>query len=325
MNTPPVITLGIPAYGRPAYLRDAITSCLAQDYPHLEILVADDASPQDPWPEIADLAGEKWSYVRHSKNRGGTANFNYLIEQARGKYFILHQDDDCLHPQFCQRAAEALESNPEAVFYSGLMLRGPKLAGVLGQDLKTFTGPWVPLDYLDAKSHVVESLDALLMLLFSNPFMHPAVAMRRDVLLQAGGYFNEFMFASDNITFSRMLLHGPAIYDTRVSGYFRLHQGNASTTLDLAKQYVCRRRQIELLFPLIKEKFVNWPQRLAQILQNLPRRERWKILTEAVEAGYPQELKQTIAQAIGGNAHKNLLRAKILRASWLQQWKSRRA
>jgi hypothetical protein len=41
-----------------------------------------------------------------------------------------------------------------------------------------------------------------------------------------------------------------------------------------------------------------------------------------VEAGYPKELKQTIAGAIGGNAHKNLLRARIFQASWTQQWKS---
>jgi glycosyltransferase involved in cell wall biosynthesis len=116
MNTLPLITVGIPAYGRPIFLRDAIKSCLAQEYPHLEILVADDASPQDPWPEIADLANEKWRYVRHEKNKGGPANFNYLIEQARGKFFILHQDDDCLHPQFCRLAAEALGTRPEAVF-----------------------------------------------------------------------------------------------------------------------------------------------------------------------------------------------------------------
>ncbi|MCE0499395.1 MAG: glycosyltransferase [Methylacidiphilales bacterium] len=322
MKELPLITLGLPAYGRPAFLREAIKSCLAQDYPNLEILVADDASPQDPWPGIADLASEKWNYVRHAKNKGGTANFNYLIEKACGEIFVLHQDDDCLHPEFCRRAAEAMEGRPEAVLYSGLMFRGPKRISILGQDLKTFNGPWVPLDYLEAGAHVVESLDALLMLLFSIPFMHPATAMRRDVLVQTGGYFNESMFIGDNITFSRMLLHGPAIYDTRLSGFFRLHQTNVSTSLDLSKQYAWRRRQLDLLLPLIKEKFSNWQPRLAELLQNLPRRERWRILTEALEAGYPKELNETVAQAVGGNARKNLLRARVLKASWSQQWKS---
>lgn len=322
MNTLPLLTIGIPAYGRPEFLRDAIKSCLAQDYPNLEILVADDASPQDPWSEIADLASEKWRYIRHSQNKGGTANFNYLIDQARGKYFILHQDDDSLHPEFCQRVVQALEYKPEAVFYSGLMVRGPKPSGIWGHDLKTFTGPWIPFDYLKAGTHVIESLDALLMLLFCLPFMHPALAMRRDILVQAGGYFDEFMFASDNITLSRMLLNGPAIYDTRLSGYFRLHQSNASMTLAVPKQYECRRRQIELILPQIKKSFSNWSQQLSHLLQNLPRRDRWKILTEAIEAGYPHELLETIAGAVGKNAKKNLLRARIFKASWKQQWKS---
>jgi glycosyltransferase involved in cell wall biosynthesis len=325
MNGLPLITLGIPAYGRGAYLRDAIASCLAQDYPRLEILVADDASPRDPWPEIADLANNRWSYTRHAKNLGGPANFNYLINQAQGDLFILHQDDDCLHPQFCARAAEALANEPEAVFYSGLMLRGPERNGILGQHLKTFTGPWVPLDYLEGQPHLIESLDALLMLLFSIPFMHPAVAMRRDILLRIGGYFDAFMFVSDSITLSRMLLHGPALYDTRLSGHFRLHGGNASSTLPLTKQYACRRHQVGLLLPLIKEKFPDWPGRLVALLRNLPRRERWKILTEAVEAGYPKEIQQAVAQAVGGNPGKNLLRTKVFKARWGRQWESWRA
>jgi glycosyltransferase involved in cell wall biosynthesis len=289
----------------------------------LEIIVADDASPKDPWPDIADLASDKWSYIRHSKNKGGPANFNYLIEKSRGDIFVLHQDDDCLHPDFCSRAEQALLDNPEAVFYSGLMLRGPHATGIMGQDLKTFTGPWLPLDYLNARPHLIQNLDAILMLLFSIPFMHPSVAMRRDVLLQAGGYFEDFMFASDNITLSRLLFHGPAIYDTRISGHFGLHQGNASSTTPLSRQYACRRRQIRMLLPLVENRFPDWSQRLFQILQNLPRRERWKILTEAVEAGYPGKIQEALSRAIGGNVRQNLLRSRIFKASWSQQWKSR--
>ena len=325
MNSSPVITLGIPAYGRAGYLREAIKSCLAQDYTQVEILVADDASPQDPWPEIADLASDRWTYVRHAQNKGGPGNYNYLIERARGEIFILHQDDDCLHPGFCRRAAEALVNHPEAVFYSGLMLRGPQAEGVMGIDLKPFVGPWLPLNYLESAPHLIESLDALLMLLFSVPFMHPAVAMRRDSLRETGGYFEKFMFASDNITLSRMLLQGPAVYDTRLSGYFRVHRGNCSGTLSLSRQYTCRRYQIDLLLPQIIKKFPDWRNRLTQLLRNLSRLERWRILTEAVEAGYPTELLKAAAEAMGGNSHKTLLRTRIFKASWAQQWKSRRS
>jgi glycosyltransferase involved in cell wall biosynthesis len=319
----PLITLGIPAYGRGAFLREALKSCLRQNYGRVEILVADDASSDNPWAAIADLADERWSFVRHTKNLGGPGNFNYLIQQARGELFILHQDDDLLHPEFCSRAAEAFVQHPEAAFYSGLMIRGPEPHGVMGSDLKTFTGPWMPLDYLKGGAARIESLDALCMLLFQIPFMHPAIAMRKDILAQTGGYFDEFMFASDHITLGKMLRYGPALYDTRLSGYFRVHGKNASTSLDLRRQYACRRRVVEILLPEIKQLSEAWGERLTELAGNLPRRERWKVLAEALEAGFPEELTLPIARAISKRPEAAMLRAKLFKARWSYQFSSR--
>jgi glycosyltransferase involved in cell wall biosynthesis len=318
----PLITIGIPAYGRGNYLREAIQSCLAQNYPRLEILVADDASPQDPWPHIADLQSERWNYVRHPKNLGGPGNFNYLIERASGEFFILHQDDDSLHPEFCRRASEALTEIKDAVLFSGLLLRGPEQKGILGLDLKTFTGPWLPLDYLRGEVHRVESLDALIMLLMSMPFMHPAVAMRRDVLLRSGGYYDRSMFASDNATFGRMLSHGPMLYDTRLSGFFRLHGSNNSSSTPLNEQYACRRSVAELLLPIIDGMRADWAPRLTELVGYAPRRERWKILAEALEADLPAKVIEGVVRSLGSKEKTNLLRARLFKARWFYQYRN---
>jgi hypothetical protein len=188
---------------------------------------------------------------------------------------------------------------------------------VIGIDISPISGPWLPVDVSAEKPHEIASLDGMLMVLFTLPFMHPALAMKRNVLLQAGGYFSKFMFASDNITLGKMLLHGPALYDTRNSGFFRLHANNASTGTPVKEQYKCRRVAIELLLPSIKEKFPNWQLRLSEMLAVLPRRQRWKILTEAIEAGYPSELTEPIARAISPKKPGlAFARARMTKANW---------
>ena len=322
MTTHPLITIGIPAYGRATFLRQAIQSCLNQDYPNLEILISDDASEFDPWPEIADLASPRWTYIRQKSNLGGPGNFNFLIKKAKGSIFILHQDDDMLHPQFCTRAAESLAQYPEAAFYSGLMLRGSNPKGIIGHDIKTFAGPWLPLDYLNAGCNVINGIDGILMLLFAMPFMHPAVAMRSDLFNKIGGYFDEFMFASDNVTLARLLIHGTALYDTRLSGFFRLHK-NTSTSTPLQTQYAARRGMLRHLLPEIENLDPNWPQHLERILSGLPRRERWKLLSESIEADLPKIILNLLAASLNKNPKKALFRAWISKVRWRIALKSR--
>ena len=50
----PSVTVAIPSYNRPAFLREALASVLKQDFQDFEVLVLDDASPCD----IAAIVGE---------------------------------------------------------------------------------------------------------------------------------------------------------------------------------------------------------------------------------------------------------------------------
>lgn len=319
------ITIGIPGYNRPDFIRQALLSALGQNYPNLQILVTDDCSPQELWPALEDLASPAWTFHRHTKNLGGTGSFNYLIQHATGDLFVLHQDDDLLHPEFCRRAAEAFVAHPEASFYSGQLWRGKNPLGVLGVDLTPIAAPWVAIDARLETPVVIPSLDALLMVLVTLPFMHPAIAMRRDLLNQVGGYFNEFMFASDNITLGKILLHGPAIYDPRTAGFYRLHSTNVSTNAKAQVQHACRRKVVSLLLPEIEKRYPNWRTRMRELLQLLPRRQRWKILTEVLEIGMPQNITAVVASSISPRPFGQtwtIARARLMKAKWRHQLRS---
>ena len=121
MNAPtttPLVTTVIPTYRRPVWLQRAIQSVLQQSYPHILVLVCDNAS-NDETEKIVQRLAEKDSrvrYYRHATNVGSYNNFNYGIRSVTTPFFSLLSDDDVLLPDFYRRTLEALEHFQEAMF-----------------------------------------------------------------------------------------------------------------------------------------------------------------------------------------------------------------
>lgn len=116
----PLVTVAISTYERaegtfPAALRSAV----AQTWPNLEILIADNASQDHTRDVVAELGDSRVRYHRHQENIGPAANFNFCIEAARGRYFVLLHDDDLLDADFVERYASALAARPEAGLATG--------------------------------------------------------------------------------------------------------------------------------------------------------------------------------------------------------------
>jgi glycosyltransferase involved in cell wall biosynthesis len=119
----PLVTVGIPAYDRPAEVQRAVRSALAQDHPAIEVLVSDDASP-DPAVEtaLAALAASdvRVRYVRQPRNLGHAGNYQWVLENARGEYFMWLSDDDWIDPDYVSRCVAALEADSTTVLVCGL-------------------------------------------------------------------------------------------------------------------------------------------------------------------------------------------------------------
>ena len=110
------VSILIPTYKRADYLREAIRSAQAQTYAAIEILVLDDASPDETPAVVAEFAGEpRLRYIRHPQNVGIAENWRRGIAAATGDYFCLLHDDDALEPDFVARLAEPLHNDPTLV------------------------------------------------------------------------------------------------------------------------------------------------------------------------------------------------------------------
>ena len=112
-----MVSFGLPAYNAQKYLRRLFDSLLAQDYSNFEVVVSDNAS-DDRTPEICQeyiSRGLPVRYHRNSENIGQIANFNQVLEMARGRYFRWIGSDDWLEPSYTRQCVEQLETDSELV------------------------------------------------------------------------------------------------------------------------------------------------------------------------------------------------------------------
>lgn len=96
----------IPVYNRPAMLREAIDSVLAQTYAPVEIIVVDDASTEP-------VVDSRVRVLRHDRNRGVGAARETGRKAARGQFIQYLDSDDLLLPRKFELQVAGLTDHPE--------------------------------------------------------------------------------------------------------------------------------------------------------------------------------------------------------------------
>jgi len=300
MSQQPFFTIGIPTHNRAAFLRQAIDSALRQTHADLELVVSDNASTDDTPAIVAGIKDPRLRFARQTENIGALRNMNFLIDQARGRFFVLHQDDDLLHPEFLARCRLALGERSDISLFATAVLSGAEPEGVLGEQLCFRDPPWQPLSWLSDQPAVIGGVDAAIMQLFSLPFIPPGVAFNSEALRKTGRFFAGFNWAGDNVTLARVALCGPVLYDGRVGAFLRMHADNFSRQLSTRIRQACRREANRIILGYLDRSAPGWPERIRVCLGHLPERKRWKFLAEAWEGNYPGVLKQLLAESVAG-------------------------
>jgi len=113
---PPLVSIVIPCYRGAEFLPKAIESCLAQSHPELEVLVVDDASPDD-CAAIAERYAAKDARVRlirRAANGGVAAAFNTGFNAAKGDYFTRLAQDDWFREDAVEIMLRTFAAHPQA-------------------------------------------------------------------------------------------------------------------------------------------------------------------------------------------------------------------
>ena len=113
----PLVSIGIPTYQRPIELRNTLKEILAQTYRNIEVVVSDNGSQGKEVNEVIEeflKQDDRIRYFRQSDNLGPVQNFQFVLEQSLGEYFMWCADDDWHAPRFVESLVEAMTHQPNA-------------------------------------------------------------------------------------------------------------------------------------------------------------------------------------------------------------------
>lgn len=218
----PLVSVVIPSYNQGMYIDKAINSVLSQSFSDIELLISDDASPDNSWEVIQRIDDHRLGTFKQQKNLGPVGNLIFLIKESRGKYIALLNSDDYWLPGKLGKQVDIMESDPK-----------------LGA---CFT--WA--DLVDEAGHVITGIEATWSDVFRQPnrtqaewlnhfffrgncLCHPSMLIRRDVYSQLGFYNPALRQLPDFEMWIRLIKHYPInIIEETLVGHLRTG-GNTST------------------------------------------------------------------------------------------------
>jgi len=116
------VSIGMPVWNGEDFIKLALDSLLAQDFKDFEIIISDNAST-DNTEEICEKyikKDERIKYIRQCENIGLDRNFNFVLDKAKGEYFMWAAHDDLWEPTYISEMVKVLDNNKSVVIASGI-------------------------------------------------------------------------------------------------------------------------------------------------------------------------------------------------------------
>jgi len=132
----PSVTIGLPVWNGEHYLPGCIDALLAQTYQDYELIISDNGSTDRTGEICLEYAARdpRIRYVRQPVNMGPFKNYNYLLDEAKGEYFMWAPVDDRWSPNFVEELHKTLVENADSVGAQGDWL-------IIGPDDEPLTAP----------------------------------------------------------------------------------------------------------------------------------------------------------------------------------------
>jgi glycosyltransferase involved in cell wall biosynthesis len=110
-----LVTVVVPTYQRPAYLREALDSLVAQTFEDFVVVVADDGGDDETLAVLAEYDDPRITHRRNPRNLGMLRNNVSAFRAATTKYVANLHDDDRWRPDLLERLVPPLEADDELV------------------------------------------------------------------------------------------------------------------------------------------------------------------------------------------------------------------
>lgn len=231
----PTVSVVVPCYKYGRYVTDCVTSVLANSEVDLDILVVDDASPDDSWSIVQRLPGldPRIRVHRNTRNQGLIGTANAAITVATGDYLVLLSADDALTPGWLDRGVSFLARNPQAALAYGPTRRFADRLPTLHVKRAVRPVGWSGRDWIEQTCARGVT-----------PMLSPEVIARTSALHEVGGYRADLPYSSDMEMWLRLASVGDVIrVGGPVAAFYRVSAQSMSRRvyLDLLHELQVRR------------------------------------------------------------------------------------
>jgi glycosyltransferase involved in cell wall biosynthesis len=107
------VSIGMPVYNGGKSLRTALNSLLSQTYRDFELIISDNASSDQTESICREYlkTDERIKYFRQKKTTYVNTNFQIVLDQSVGEYFMWAAADDYWFPDFIKENLQKLQKN----------------------------------------------------------------------------------------------------------------------------------------------------------------------------------------------------------------------
>lgn len=134
MTTDIKFSVTVPAY-KAQFLAECIDSILVQTYKNFELIIVNDASPQDLDSIVKRYDDPRIHYYKNKVGFGAehvVGNWNKCLEYATGDYVICMGDDDKLLPNCLEEYVKLIKQYPNLNLYHAMTLLIDEKSKVIG-------------------------------------------------------------------------------------------------------------------------------------------------------------------------------------------------
>lgn len=270
-----LIDIVIPNYCYARYLPQCVQSITSQGVDDIRILIVDNASTDNSVEVARDLASRdnRIVVVAREKNLGHHASFNYGVDWAAAKYFVLLCADDLLVDGCFKRSLSVLEAHPDVSFAAGSELVWHEEADPLPNIASTDDAAWRFLsteEFTLARSLPSEVL-----------FGGGAALVRTEDLKRVGHFRTDVPFNEDLEMFLRLSLNRKAALTDAVHGIRRVHGGNVSSIFwrDFKRDLVERKLTFDSFFTRDAGSMPGVDRLRQRVHRNIGKRAYWSALS----------------------------------------------
>ena len=177
----PELSVVMSVYNGARYLRESVESILSQTYSDFELIIVDDGSTDTTPSILRTYSDPRITHLRNTTNRGLATSLNRGLRAARGALVARQDADDISVPHRLEAQVAFAQKQPEV--------------GLFGS----------PCSVIDADANVLgrypvptSDLQIRWTSLLTNPFAHPTVVVRHDILVRYDLIYDESLEAAQD-------------------------------------------------------------------------------------------------------------------------------